>query len=122
MTREAWLEYCRSLEGAQTDCPFRLDERTTVARHTRSRKWFGILMEKEGASFINLKCEPVEAAFLRGGFEGIQPAWHMNKDHWITVLLDSDVPDALIRSLTLGSYRLTAPVMRGPARREPGAG
>lgn len=112
MTREAWLALCVSLEGAATDSPFRLDERTTVARHERNRKWFGLLMDLEGRDAVNLKCEPTQTALLRGMFAGIIPAWHMNKDHWITVYLDSDVPDEVIANLTRDSYALTAPRMR----------
>ena len=33
----------------------------------------------------------------------------MNKDHWISVYLERDVPDDLIQKLILDSYQLTAP-------------
>lgn len=109
MTGQAWLAYCAGLPGALVDQPFRMDPVTTVARHAGSRKWFGILMQKDGQVFVNLKCRPLEGAVLRGSFAGIRPAWHMNKDHWISVLLESDVPDALIHQLTRDSHRLTRP-------------
>lgn len=112
MTREEFLAFCESLEGASTDRPFQGDFQTTVARHERNRKWFAILMRGETGSYANLKCEPVSAGLLRGMFTGIRPAFHMNKDHWISVDLASDVPDELIRRLTGDSHRLTAPKMR----------
>ncbi|MDO4573567.1 MAG: MmcQ/YjbR family DNA-binding protein [Clostridia bacterium] len=37
------------------------------------------------------------------------PGYHMNKWHWNSVFLRSDVPETLLRALTLESYRLTAP-------------
>lgn len=112
MTREDFLAFCEGLEGASTDCPFMGDFQTTVARHTRSGKWFAILMRGETGSYANLKCEPVSASLLRGMFRGIRPGFHMNKNHWISVDLMGDVPDELIRRLTSDSHRLTAPKMR----------
>lgn len=32
------------------------------------------------------------------------PAWHMNKEHWLGVRLESDVPDSVIRSLIRDGY------------------
>ena len=112
MTREAFIDYCAGLEGAGVDCPFSDDLETTVARHTRSRRWFAILMNREGRDFANLKCEPLKGGMLRGMFTGIRPGWHMNKDHWISVDLAGDVPDELIRQLVADSHALTAPRLR----------
>ena len=61
-----------------------------------------------GKWFANLKCDPLEADFLRKAFKGVVPAYHMNKVHWNTVYLDSDVPDEEIRRMTLSSFNLTA--------------
>lgn len=121
MTREEFLVFCEGLEGASTDRPFRGDLETTVARHTRGGRWFAILMRGERGYFVNLKCEPVSAALLRGMFEGIRPGYHMNKNHWISVDLAGDVPRELICRLTADSHRLTAPRFR-KARRQPGEG
>lgn len=112
MTRDAFLTFCESLPGAQTDTPFALDAQTTVARHVRSKRWFAILMQKDGEDFVNLKCVPAEGALLRSGFDGVRPAYHMNKEHWISVYLDSDVPPDIIKKLTRDSHALTAPKMR----------
>ena len=49
-----------------------------------------------------------EADFLRRAFEGVTPAYHMNKTHWNTVYLDSDVPREEIERMTLASFELTA--------------
>lgn len=58
-----------------------------------------------GAS-INLKCDPDQALALRDIFEGVIPGYHMNKKHWNTVHLNSDVPDAEIERLIDHSYSL----------------
>ena len=111
MTREAFVAFCESLPGAAVDKPFAMDALTTVARHEKNKRWFAILMQREGENFVNLKCRPAEAAILRGSFEGIKPGFHMNKNHWISVYLN-EVPLDVIKKLTEDSHRLTAPKMR----------
>ncbi len=113
MRKDDYIAFCLSLAGAVVDQPF-LRERsehiaaTSIARHKGNRKWFAAIMEREGKPFVNLKCNPTRADFLRSAFAGIQPAYHMNKEHWISVYLLSDVPDDLIVQLTRDSHQLTA--------------
>ena len=64
-------------------------------------------MELDGKTVVNLKCEPMQADFLRSIYTGVIPAYHMNKTHWNTVYLNSDVPDEEIERMTLESFRLT---------------
>ena len=64
-------------------------------------------MEHDGKTIVNMKCEPMEADFLRQAYEGVTPAYHMNKVHWNTVYLDSDVPDEEIFRMTMNSFELT---------------
>ncbi|MGN1341103.1 MAG: MmcQ/YjbR family DNA-binding protein [Oscillospiraceae bacterium] len=107
MTRNAFLDFCRSIPGASTDQPFDEDFETWVARHTLTRKWFALLMKHEGRDIVNLKCDPQEADLLRKLFTGVIPAYHMNKTHWNTIILDSDLPDEEIKRMTLNSFALT---------------
>lgn len=62
--------------------------------------------EEEGrADWVTLKCDPELAVELRARFAGgVLPGYHMNKRHWITVVLDGSVPDDEIRELTEHSY------------------
>lgn len=112
MTPKDYIAFCEGLEGAVCDQPFLPEGHTTVARHERNRKWFAAVMNLEGRDFVNLKCEPMQSALLRSMFHGIRPGYHMNKDHWISVDLSGDVPDEMIKQLTLDSYALTAPKIR----------
>ena len=57
---------------------------------------------------LNVKCEPVLIGSLRER-PGFHPAYHMNKDKWITVRLDGSVAAEEIRNLVDLSYRLTMP-------------
>jgi predicted DNA-binding protein (MmcQ/YjbR family) len=62
---------------------------------------------ERGKESINLKCDPDKATVLRGEYEGINPAWHMNIRLWNTVTINSaDVSDDLVRELINHSYDL----------------
>ncbi len=100
MTREAFFEYCLDTYGTAPDYPFEEDFETAVLRHTDNRKWYAIAMKVSRRKFgidsdevvdvVNLKL-PIEMFGSFGAADGIYPAYHMNKLHWISVLL----PDAL---------------------------
>ena len=107
MTREEFLAFCATIGGAEADRPFHEDFDTWVIRHSDTRKWFALLMRHDGRDIVNLKCDPMEADFLRKAFCGITPAYHMNKVHWNSVYLDSDVPPEETERMTLNSFALT---------------
>lgn len=108
MTKNEYLEFCGTIASAVSDTPFENDAESVVIRHHDTRKWFALVMELNGKIIVNLKCEPLEADFLRTAYNGVIPAYHMNKVHWNTVFLNSDVPDEEIRRMTLNSFELTA--------------
>ncbi|WP_167047966.1 MmcQ/YjbR family DNA-binding protein [Salinibacterium sp. ZJ454] len=88
------------LPGAQPSYPF--------GPGTRVYKVGGrifALCSDRGTS-ISLKCDPIESEGLRRAFPGITPGYHLNKQHWITVALDGNVPEDLVLELTASSYRL----------------
>lgn len=62
--------------------------------------------QPERIASINLKCDPTEALMLRQIFPAITPGYHMNKQHWNTVLLDGSVPENEIKRMIENSYAL----------------
>lgn len=108
MTKNEYLEFCRTITAAVSDTPFEDDAESVVIRHRDTRKWFALIMNLNGKDIVNLKCEPMEADFLRNAYKGVIPAYHMNKIHWNTVFLESDVPDEEIKRMTENSFELTA--------------
>ena len=60
---------------------------------------------------VNLKCETALIGSMLSE-PGIYPAYHMNKDHWITAALDGSAVDDTILMLLDLSFGLTAPRMR----------
>jgi predicted DNA-binding protein (MmcQ/YjbR family) len=57
---------------------------------------------------ISLKCEPELGEGLRASYPAIQPGYHLNKRHWLTITLDGSVPDKTLYELLEDSYDLVA--------------
>ena len=115
MTKQAFLAYCLSAYGTVPDYPFDEDFETAVMRHVDNRKWYAIVMRvsrrklgfksDEIVDVVNLKL-PTEMFGSFGADDGVYPAYHMNKQHWISVLLP-DAPEDVVRFLTNVSYTAT---------------
>ncbi len=115
MTKQEFLEYCLDTYGTVADYPFEEDLETSVLRHGDNRKWYAIVMRVSRRKFgfesdevtdvVNLKL-PTELFGSFGASEGVYPAYHMNKLHWISVLLH-DAPHDVVRFLTNVSFEAT---------------
>ena len=121
MTKREFLEFCQNQYGTLPDYPFDGDFETAVLRHTDNRKWYAIVMrvsrqkfgfdQDEAIDVVNLKL-PTEMFGSFGLADGVCPAYHMNKLHWISVLLP-DAPDDVVGFLLHASYEAT----RSPKRK-----
>ena len=115
MTKQQLLEYCLEEYGTVADYPFDDWMESAVLRHAESRKWYGIVMRVSRRKFgiesdevvdvVNLKL-PTEMFGSFGAAEGVYPAYHMNKLHWISVLLP-DAPDDVVQFLVNVSFEAT---------------
>lgn len=115
MTKQTFLIHCLTTYNTTPDYPFDEDFETAVLRHSNNRKWYAIVMRVSRRKFgfesdeiidvVNLKL-PLEMFGSFGPADGVYPAYHMNKLHWISVLLP-DVSDDLIEFLVNTSYEAT---------------
>ena len=111
MNIEEFREYCLAKPATSESLPF--DNKTLVFKvHNKMFSLAGI----ENFESVNLKCDPEYAIELREKFEGVQPGYHMNKQHWNTVLTDGSVPDDLLYELIDHSYELVARGLRRKVR------
>lgn len=106
--RRKWIAFCLSLPGAYEDYPFS-DSNWTVMRHHENAKTFALIYERGGQMHINVKCEPLQAAFFRQVYPAVTPGYHMNKTHWNTLTLDGSIPVQELQGMIVDSFRLTAP-------------
>ncbi|MBQ1532772.1 MAG: MmcQ/YjbR family DNA-binding protein [Solobacterium sp.] len=93
------------------------DKNYVVFRHQENEKWYALFMRidadkiLDGASgqidIVNLKAPDDQIGSLHS-VNGICPAWHMNRKHWVTVILDDTLSDTEIMSLLETSHDLTA--------------
>ena len=115
MTKQQFLSYCLNTYGTSPDYPFDEDFETAVLRHANNRKWYAIVMKVSRRKFgidsdevidvVNLKL-PTEMFGSFGVADGVYPAYHMNKLHWISVLL-VDAPDDVVQFLVSVSFEAT---------------
>lgn len=94
------------LSKKRTTSSYPFDETTLVFKVIN--KIFALISEDEIPLRINLKCDPEDAQILRGMHESIVPGYHMNKEHWNTVIIDKSLPDELIYKMIDDSYKLVA--------------
>lgn len=88
-------KYNRELEFLWDDTPD-----TAIWRRADNKKWFGIIQtipvkklgveSDEIVEILNLKGTPERIASIVDG-KRFYPAWHMNKKHWYTVILNGSV-------------------------------
>ena len=111
---EAVREYCLSKKGVTESFPF--DEKTLVFKVMG--KMFALSGLERIPAAVNLKCDPERSAILREEYDGsITGAFHMNKLHWNTVILE-EVPPKLIMELIDHSYDLVVSKMTKKLRAE----
>lgn len=110
------LEHIKNEYGVEPEYLWQNDD-TAAIRHLDTKKWFGAYMKKisktklgcdsdEQVDILNLKCDPM-LNFSVVDHIGIFPGWHMNKEHWISVLLDGTVAPEDIYPLIKMSFVLT---------------
>ncbi len=102
MNIEEFRTYCLSFKGVHEKMPFG----KAASEYDRNilvfyvlEKWF-CFVNVDRFDFCNIKCDPETHEELKERYEGIRPAYHMNKKHWISVCFGSDLSDELIRELT----------------------
>lgn len=101
MNIEQFQEYCLSLPGVTEEFPFGEE----ILVYKVKGKLF-VLTHIDVFESINLKCDPEIAVELRERYEGVKPGYHMNKKHWNTVEIHSNIPDRLLYQWIKDSYDL----------------
>ena len=114
--RETILSYVSEQYGTEPEYLWARTPDAAVIRHQGSRKWYGIIMnvlrrtlglDGDGSiDILNVKCTPNVREIMLGEGRAL-PAYHMNKQHWISLLLDGSLEEQVIFSLIDESYELT---------------
>lgn len=114
MDRQELFAWVKKYYGSVPDYPW--NDWNAVLRHTENNKWYALIMEVPAQKLglddnrimdiLNVKCDPLLIGSLRNN-PGYFPAYHMNKENWLSIALDGSVPDDEIKNLLDMSYKLT---------------
>ena len=109
------LAYLSDRYGTVPQSPWGEHEELYTLNTNRSGKWYGLFMRipyrslgvgKEGKiNVLNLKAKPDDIPKLIDD-RHFFPAYHMNKKHWLSVLLDRDTDIEKVKRLLDDSYAL----------------
>ena len=103
MDIETFRNYCLSKKAVTEALPFGPDNLVFKVMG----KMFTIVSLDEIPLRANLKCDPERAIELREEHEeNILPGYHMNKQHWNTLVMDGRLDPKLILELIDHSYDL----------------
>ena len=69
-------------------------------------KIFAIVAYQDNPICVSLKCDPEHAEALRAMYRAVTPGYHLNKNHWNTVILDNSIPEKEIFQMVDDSYQL----------------
>lgn len=122
MTKDELLAYVREQYGAKPEYLWESAPDAFALRHRAGRKWFAVVMDvrrsrlglpgEDAVCLMDVKCGPLLAGSYLGK-PGVVPAYHMNKTHWLGVLLDGSAEAQTVRELLEISYALTREKGRG---------
>ena len=104
-TRKEALKYGLSFADTYQEAPFH-DPNWQLVRYKPNRKAFLWTYEKDGYICLNVKTDPAWRDLWRKTYASVLPAYHQNKEHWNTIILDGSIPDKEIKRMIAESYDL----------------
>nr|WP_318681232.1 MmcQ/YjbR family DNA-binding protein [uncultured Treponema sp.] len=114
--KDDYISWIKNQFGAEPDFTWPDTPDYCVFR-CQNEKWFALVMRikykqlgltgDENVWVVNIKADQTEIPNLID-HKSIFPAWHMNKKHWITVLLTAVTDFGKLCELTLKSYELVS--------------
>ncbi|WP_240616022.1 MmcQ/YjbR family DNA-binding protein [Listeria kieliensis] len=98
------VAFCLTLDGAVETFPF--GEHFHVMRVYE--KMFALIHYKDGRLYVSAKCEPEKGEHLREEYQAIIPGYHLNKTHWISVVVteEEQIDFELEKAILANSYQL----------------
>ena len=116
INREEIFEYVKDKFSTVPEYLWQKFPRYAVLRHNDNTKWYAAVMNvskhklgiggNEEIDILDIKCDPLMIGSLLEK-KGFLPAYHMNKEHWITIILDGGVSKEEIFNLLDLSFDLT---------------
>ena len=109
------MEYCTAQFGTKPEAPWEDSPDFYTFKTARRNKWYALFMTipykslglaaKGTLDVVNVKLPPEKVAYLIDRVH-FYPAYHMNKKHWLTIILDKEADEPLVQQLLEESYAL----------------
>ena len=129
MDRKTVTAYIKKKYGTSPEYLWKRYPDYAVFRHEDNNKWFALTAGVPGSKLglsgddpidvINLKIDDLFFRDMLIREEGIFPGYHMNKLHWISVLLDGTVSEQRVYELIETSFLATASAKKKEKLRPP---
>lgn len=113
--RDKIISYARKKYATDPEYLWQKTPNAFILRNSKNKKWYALVMrvkksvmipEADGfTDIINLKCEPVTRECLLAEGKAF-PAYHMNKQKWISIILDSNIDFQILCNIIDESYNL----------------
>ncbi len=114
-TRDDVIKYIKKQFDVEPDHPFKEYPKYLAFRHKDDQKWFALIMDvpkdrlgldgTDEIDVLDVKVDPDVAGLLKQS-KGYLPAYHMNKEHWITIVL-GDVDSKQVQKMIKDSFKMT---------------
>ena len=109
------MEYCERKFGTEPEAPWEDSPDAYTFKTAKRNKWYALFMTipykslglvaKGTLDVVNIKLPPEKVLDIIDRVH-FYPAYHMNKKHWITIVLDKEVDEPLVQQLLEESYGL----------------
>ncbi len=109
MEFETFKAYCLSKKGVEETYPFG-DMAVWFKVGEKAFCWTFVEMFKmdeelkPAFTFVNCKCDPVQAEEWRVQYAAVRPGWHQSKKHWNSVFMDGSLTDEDFRMMIDHAY------------------
>ena len=111
------IRYIRNKYGDELEFLWPKSPKSAIWRNKTNRKWYALIMTVPRTKLGFNSGQPTEVLDLRfdkgmaldfaASNDHILPGYHMNKDNWITILLDDGMSIEQIKNLINHSYEIS---------------
>jgi len=96
------LKYCLLQKGSYEDYPFGPEPLVMKI----CNKMYALISMSSGKGTLSLKCDPFLAQSFRQKYASVTPGYHLNKQHWNSIILDDTILDEDLKWMIDHSYGL----------------
>jgi len=112
------IDYVHQEYGDELEFLWQKFPKDAIWRNQTNRKWYALLMtiprsklpnqtSNEEVEIIDLRFHKNEALDFAAASDHVFPGYHMNKNNWITIILDGSMPTPEILNLLDQSYHIS---------------